>query len=990
MRTTLLHKVFTNRFLLLCLSVLALIPVTSCKKKAAETAAGSEKTVTEDGYTYSIVEGDPTKTRIYTLANGLKVYLSVYKDAPRVQTLIVVKAGSKNDPATATGLAHYLEHMLFKGTSKLGSDDWAKEKPLLDSIENLFEKYRATTNPDERKKIYAQIDQTSGAAAKFAVANEYDKLTADMGAQGTNAFTTNDFTGYITDIPANNFDKWIELEGERFSELTPRLFHTELEAVYEEKNRGLDNDGWQVQELLYKKLMPVHPYGSQTTIGTIEHLKNPSVTEIKKYFYANYVPNNMAICLSGDLDPAKTIKSVDKFWGKMKSKDVAKLNVASEKPIAAPLADTVIGPQEESITLGYRLSGINSPDDLLLQLCSGVLGNGRAGLIDLNLNTKQRVREAQNYADRMVDYSILQLQAKPRTGQSLDEVRALLLAQTDSLKQGRFDDNLLKAVINNRKIDKTKATESNQSRAFGMLEAFAAGRNWADVVSENDRLSKITKAEVVAFANKNFGDNYAVIYKKSGKNQAQKVDKPVITPVEVNREKASAYFKQLQAQQAPAIEPVFTDFKKEIQFAELPSKAKVLYRKNEENGLFTMYYLLETGSINDPKLALAVKYLKFLGTKNLSPEALQQQFYRLGSSFDVFASKERIFVIVSGLEENFDQTLNLLEGLLKDPQPNAAALTNLIADEKREREDAKKDKNAIRRALTDYARYGAKNPSTTLLSNAELDALKPEDLTEALKGLTAWQHDILYYGPRDLSALTATLNEKHSTPATLKPVPAEFPFKEEAFDKNKVLFANFDMVQAEIVFVSKSTPWNRAMYPEITLFNEYFGGGMGSLVFQDLRESKALAYSTYATYTATDPKKSNFVIAYIGSQADKLHEAAAGMQNLINDMPLAEGTFNVSKKSIEERMRSERVTKSDILFAYVDARKKGLDTDMRQEIYEKVQKLTKADVKAFQEKYLKNQKTTMVVVAGSNKIKVSDLKRYGELQVLSLQQVFGY
>jgi predicted Zn-dependent peptidase len=260
---------------------------------------------------YESVADDPLNTRIYTLDNGLKVYLSSYDDAPRVQTNIAVRAGSKNDPAHATGLAHYLEHMLFKGTDKYGSLDYSKEKPLLDKIESLYEQYRTVDMSDikGRDKIWRQIDSVSGEAAKLCIANEYDKMLSGIGAKGTNAYTSNERTVYVNDIPSNQIEKWLKIESERFRMPVFRLFHTELEAVYEEKNRSLDTDGSKMFEGLMSGLFENHQYGTQTTIGTIDHLKNPSLTEIRKYFNKYYVPNNMAICMSGDFEYDDVIKS---------------------------------------------------------------------------------------------------------------------------------------------------------------------------------------------------------------------------------------------------------------------------------------------------------------------------------------------------------------------------------------------------------------------------------------------------------------------------------------------------------------------------------------------------------------------------------------------------------------------------------------------------------------------------------------------------------
>ena len=266
-----------NKVVIVLLALVLGVPTLSAKNKFA-----SQTHTSPDGkYTYTTVDGDPYKARIYTLSNGLTVYLSVNKNEPRIQTLIAVRAGSKNDPHDATGLAHYLEHLLFKGTDKFGTLDFAKEKPLLDEISNRFEDYRKTTDPSTRKIKYHEIDSVSGLAAKYAIANEYDKMLGAIGAKGTNAFTWLEQTVYENDIPSNQVTKWLEIESERFRHPVLRLFHTELEAVYEEKNRNIDNDGEEQFETLMAELFKHHTYGTQTTIGTVEDLKNPSIKKIQ-------------------------------------------------------------------------------------------------------------------------------------------------------------------------------------------------------------------------------------------------------------------------------------------------------------------------------------------------------------------------------------------------------------------------------------------------------------------------------------------------------------------------------------------------------------------------------------------------------------------------------------------------------------------------------------------------------------------------------------
>ncbi len=327
-------------------------------------------------YPYTSVPGDSLHTRIYTLNNGLTVYMSPYKDKPRIYTSLAVRAGSKNDPAETTGLAHYLEHMLFKGTDALGSLDYEKERVELDKITALYEKYRLTSDSQKRAAIYKDIDSISNVAARFAVPNEYDKLLNSIGAQGTNAYTWTEQTVFVNDIPANKLEQWLTIEAERFRNPVMRLFHTELETVYEEKNRNMDSDQTKIWESLFAGLFKKHTYGTQTTIGKAEHLKNPSIKNVIDYYHTYYVPNNMALCIAGDFDPDAAIKLIDEKFSLLKPKVVPVFTPAEEEPITKPLVIKVTGPEAEELVIGYRFNGINSPDADYLVFIDRVLYSG--------------------------------------------------------------------------------------------------------------------------------------------------------------------------------------------------------------------------------------------------------------------------------------------------------------------------------------------------------------------------------------------------------------------------------------------------------------------------------------------------------------------------------------------------------------------------------------------------------------------------------------
>lgn len=952
-----------------------------------------EKSFTEDGYTYTTVTNDPLNTRIYTLANGLKVYLSVYEDAPRVQTYIAVKAGSKNDPSTATGLAHYLEHILFKGTSKIGTSDWEKESKELQKIEALYEVYRNERDEKVRKNLYHQIDSISLVAASYAVANEYDKLLSGIGASGTNAYTFVEQTVYVNDIPANQLEKWAEIEGERFSEVVPRLFHTELEAVYEEKNKGMDQDQRKIWEQMLASLFQKHPYGTQTTIGTVEHLKNPSIKEIKKYFETYYVPNNMGIFLSGDLDPQKTIKIIDRNFGHYKPKPVPKFSFTNETPLKSPIKKEIYGPDSESITLGYRLPGTNEKSSLVLEMISMILSNGQAGLIDLNLNQKQKVLTAHSYSLRFNDYSVLMLSGKPREGQKLEEVKDLLLSQIQLVKEGKFEDWLLKAIINDYKISKMRQFESNKARADAMVEAFISGKKWAEYISETDQLAALSKQDIINVAKGYFLNNYVEIQKLHGTDTSiEKVVKPVISAVSVNREKESEFYKRIVAKPSGEIEPVFLDYTKDLTRFNLKDGIEVVYKQNLENDIFSLNFVIDIGKDHDPRYALAAKYMDYVGVKKFNAEELKKEFYKLGSDFGVSASSDAIYITLSGLNENFIPSLKLLEEVINRPVADESALKDMVNGILKARADQKMSKDVIlKSAMVSYAKYGPKSPFTNILSENDLKNLNADSLVQLIKALPDFKHRVLYYGPLTMEDLSGKIKSIHHTPEILKDVPPEKKFDFQDIQENLVYFVDYDMVQAEVIFLSKSVAFDKKIVPPLYLFNEYFGGGMGSLVFQEMRESKALAYSVNSRYqTATRKDDPNYIVSYIGTQADKIDEAIEGLQELLGNMPQSDNLLTNAKEAIVESINTQRVTKASILMNYEGARKLGLDTDIRKDVYDAVKTMSFKEIQKFHENYIKGQKQIILVIGSKKRIDFNALQKYGKVRELTLKEIFGY
>ena len=946
-------------------------------------------------YTYKTYDNDPLGVREYTLNNGLKVFMSVYKDAPRIQTYIAVRAGSKNDPSETTGLAHYLEHMLFKGSHKLGTTDWEREKVELQKIEDLYEVYRKTTNDAARTAIYHQIDSISYVASTIAIANEYDKSMTAIGSEGTNAFTSNDYTMYVENIPANMLETWAKVEGDRFPNLVLRLFHTELEAVYEEKNISLAQDNRRVNEEMMRALFPHHPYGQQTTLGTIDHLKNPSMTNIYRFHSTYYVPNNMCIALAGDFNPDEAIKIIDKYFGSWVPGTVPTFKKVKEEPITSPIIRLVNGQDPESMTIAFRIEeGNGSRDALLAQAMEMVLNNGSCGLIDLNLNQKQLCLGAYAGTYTLNDYAAFMLGGRPTQGQTLGQLRDLLLEQVELVKEGKFDESLIEASINQLKLQIMKQAESNNSRASQMAYAFVQYQTWDKVCNEIDELSKITKQDIVDFANRICKDNnYVIVYKhQDSPDPVAKVVKPAITPISVSRDVESPFLAQVKADAAKAkpIQPVFVNFKKDLQKGKTANGSEVLYVKNVENGTFNLQYRFEFGSSVDKTIAMAANLMEYLNTDKYTAEQLQEEFYKMACSYNVRVGDESITVGVSGLAENMEKAMTLLEEVMATCQPNDEALSTLVERLIKSRTDNKTNQRAAFRALNTYGIYGENYIKATTESDAQLRAYTAKQLTDALHGLFNYKHRVLYYGPLTLKEVTATVNKIHTVKPT-KEVPANKVYQPRATNENEVLFVDYNAKNTYMTEYFRGAEYNTDMVPNVNLFNEYFGGSMNAIVFQEMREKRSLAYSASSYYTNNGKKDGYFYnSANIITQNDKLFDALDAYEELFNDMPQAEANFKLAKDALLAGSRTARTTKFGIISTYLQCEKMGWKEPLRKQNFQAYQKMTMNDLVNFQKQYIKGQKKSYLVLGKESEIDFNKLAKFGKVKKLTLDEIFGY
>lgn len=966
-----------KRVFLIAATVIAALVSSSCAKE------------------YETVKNDPMHTRIYTLDNGLKVYMSVNKETPRIQTYIAVKVGGKNDPAETTGLAHYFEHLMFKGTEQFGTSDYTAEKPMLDEIENLFEVYRKTTDEAERAAIYHRIDSISYEASKIAIPNEYDKLMSMIGADGTNAFTSTDETVYVENIPSNQIENWARVQADRFQHPVIRGFHTELETIYEEKNMSLTKDNRKMYEAVLAALFPHHPYGTQTVLGTQEHLKNPSITNVKAYHRTWYVPNNMAICLSGDFDPDEMISVIKKYFGGMQPNPaLPKLEFEPEKPITTPEVHDVYGLESEYVYLAWRLPSAVDKSNDVAEIASSIVYNGKAGMLDLNVNQQQKVLASYGFSNNMPDYGMFLMVGYPKQGQTLEEVRDILLDQISKLRTGDFDEELIKASVNNFKKDYMAGLEDNDQRAMSYVNAFIDGEDWADCVGKIDRCSKVTKDDIVAWANEYLGaDSYVVINKRQGvDNTVKKISAPKITPIVTNRDRQSDFLTAVQNTEVKPIEPVFVDFNKEMSTFAEAAGIDVLYKKNETNGLFNLEYVFDINREQDPELSFALNYLSYLGTATKSHDEIAKELYDLAADYRCYVGNTRTYVTMEGLGDSMKDVMAIVEDVIYNAQGDDEILEGLKADMLKDRADSKLNQQSCFRALQKYALMGGDAIRRSTLSNERILSLTSDELLAKVRGLFDKKHEVVYYGPASEKTLKEALSEVHVVEGkTLEDTNIQCPVYQTTAD-NSVVMAQYDAKQLYYIQYScDGRQFAPASEAGIDLYNSYFGGGMNSIVFQEMREARGLAYSAWASLISPHYHDGKYYyMAFIATQNDKMKQAVEAFDDIINNLPESEAAFSIAKEALIANLRTSRTIGMGVLNSYINCRDLGLSAPLDKEIFEALQNMTLEDVKAVQAEWVKNRHYTYAILGDIKDLDTKFLSTLGPVKTVSLEEIFGY
>ena len=786
-------------------------------------------------------------------------------------------------------------------------------------------------------------------------------------------------------IPNNEIENWAKVQSDRFQNMVIRGFHTELEAVYEEKNISMASDNTKEFAALWKLLTPTHPYGTQTTIGEQEHLKNPSIINIQNYFHRYYVPNNVAICMAGDFDPDQTIAIIDKYFGSWKKSDNLSRPEFSAQPDLTAVKDTaVVGKDAENVMLAWKFKGANDKENDVLDVISEMLTNGKAGLMEVDLEQQMKIAAASAFTYGLHDYSAFIVAGTPNKDQKLEEARALLLDEMAKLRRGEFDNDLLPSVIANKKLNYYKGLDDNEERTNIMVDAFINDQKWEDVASKLDRQSKLTKQDIVDFAKKYLrDDNFVCVYKRMGEdNTLKKIEKPAITPIPANREYESDFVKEIKNAKVPDIQPQFLDFKKDLTVTKTSKKLPLIYKQNTQDDLFNLTFRYEFGDEDDIRYSYAAQYLNYIGTDKKSVSAIKQAFYKLACNYSIVQSAKTLQISLNGLNENLPAALNLMEEIMHHAKADKNSWNQFIDLIEKMQTDAKANQKSNFSYLWAYSTYGAYNPTRNAIKTADLRKMDPQELINLLGGLNNMEHTVTYYGPYSEKQLNAMLAKEHKTAKKLAAVPEGKEYKMEEIKQNEIYIAPYEAKNIYLRYYQnegkKSSVNEEAL---VSLFNEYFGGGMNAIVFQELRETRGLAYNAWASYlTPTRKDEKDYFVKHIISQTDKMMDCIHVFDEITNNLPQNEASFNLAKQSLMKSIQSRRITKDGVINAYLNAKLMGIDYDATKLYYEQIPSLTLQDVTNFEKQNIVGKPHRIIILGDEKNLDMKSLEKIAPIK----------
>ena len=929
------------------------------------------------------------------LSNGMQVWLNQDASQPKVFGAVVVKAGGKDCPDT--GLAHYLEHLLFKGTTEMGTVDYEAEKVWLDSIAVCYNQLADTKNDSVRFEIQKHINELSIKAADYAIPNEFDLLTARYGGTSLNAATSYDYTFYFNTFSPQYIAQWCELNSHRMLNPVFRLFQSELETVYEEKNRASDNTMEAPLMEMIRVFSDGNPY-SYEIIGSTENLKNPRLEEMMNFFHKYYVGNNMGLILSGDFGMASIDSLLESTFGRLPAGEIAvkdpvkvpEMKGARDVKIKADI------PMIKIAVYGFNGPKDGDPDARALDLATALLSNTfSSGLLD-SLTTNHKVLMAT--AARVPLFNEMGIAGYVIIPSipfgSLPKAEKLVREQVEKVKAGQFSDADLEALKLEAARNAMSQLETISSRSEQMVEVMAQNRSWADYLAEVDAIRNITREDVIRVANKYFGGDYIRFEKVKGSYPKDKVAAPKFDPiVPKHAGEKSEYAKKLEEMPVGDKQPRLLDFAADVEKIKLGDKVTLYYKPNEVNDLFSLTLQVDEGFNEDPKIPFVASFLNTIGTDSLSIQQLSKAWQNLGTSFSVGSGNHNFTMSMIGFDSRFAPSLKLLRHF----EDHAKADKSSFKELKQSIELEKKTfltggTSNIMQAAMQRVFFGENAPKLVALDAKQLDKVGADGLLAKFSDLLDKECSIFYCGSLPKETVARALRSELDLERVGVSTERNY-LSYQVYDEPTVFFYNLpDSRQAQIMtYQTPEAPADGLQAAHLEVLGEYFGGGMYSIMFQEVREFRSMAYSAHGQASRPLPVEKDgrsLFVNSLGTQADKSLAALELLDSLLSDFPLKESTFTASVQSITAEANNGYPSFRGVASSVHNYEIQGYTEDPDKAILENLGDVTLESLKAYYDKFVKTANRSIIIVGDRTKLPMDKIAEYGKIVELTQKDIY--
>ena len=929
----------------------------------------------------------------FKLESGLSVFLNRDTTANQVFGAIMVNAGAKHEDPNATGMAHYLEHMLFKGTDQYGTTDFAAEKPYLDSISVLYEKLALTKEEDQKVEIQQLINDQAVQASKFGLPNEFDTMLKSIGATGVNAFTNYEMTFYHNLFPSHEIEKWLVLYAERFREPVFRSFQSELEVVYEEKNRAMDNFERRIYEEVGRQMFPNLPYGQWSVLGTVEHLKTPSLERMYAFYEDNYVAENMALILSGNFD-AEKVKSLIK-------REYSDFRPGKPKVVSLPKVEAIKGEKrvKKRMTpikagfLGYQTVGMRHPDRIALSVAEYLLSNNsETGYINQLMNEGEMIYSGgipMHYND---EGAIVFFYVPKILVQSLGNAEKKMKMQIQKVKDGDFSDDLLESAKNDLIAEFNARLDNLTSRGILIGGAFNIGFDWDKTLTYPALVDAITKEDIQRVAQQYFGENLLKMTSRTGFPKKTKLDKPGFKAVKPDDKVRSTFYTDFQQLPSEQYEPKFLDFVNDVDRFSFQGGHTILASTNPINDFFELTIRYHIGRLSDPELIEMTDLFENSGAGDFELTQLKERFSSLGISYNFRTYQNAVDVSLSGREDNLEAGLRLLNQLFQKPRMDEKAkkvyVNKTVAEYKLEEQNL----NLMGRALYDFATFGRESFYLSRKSKNELKSIDENALIQ--KGQRIFQEystTTFFSGNTNASELAEMLQT--NLPMTEEEKRAPFRYLEgKSYDANTIFFVHQKKaIQSQVYFHVSGGDFKNSDFPRVQAFNSYFGDGFTGLVLQEIREYRSLAYSAGSVYVRPAiPDKKGRLLGYIGCQGDKTGDAIPVMIDLLKEMPRKEERMEALRSSLQLKTVTQYPNFRQKPSRIYNYELNGFHEDPNKKAFNGYSSVDMDFVSSFYEENIRGNPYVITIYGDKRKVDLDQLRKFGEVVELSQEDFIKF